>query len=278
MPQEEEATVVNEEVVETTTPPESTTEETTEESTSEQTQETEVETPEEESTEETDEKPKKGAEARKEQLQNEISELEEQVQTSNPNQEIRNMVAYRNELRRQVEKANSEAYKPATTEELLEQINPETGDYYSRLEAQVESMRQEQDAERYNREVTDAQYEIAYDVQRVLNDFPVFNPDSPQYDKETSEELAQLLEENLIVDPKTNQVTGTKLPIYKLYKSHARAAQASARKAEIKGQKATETMLSRADNGSGGQAKEKSFGQMNLTEQQAYLRKQGYDV
>ena len=242
MPQDEEAPVVNEQVEEVTTAPESTPEE-TKEPVSEQPQETEGEQTEEPvDADETEEKPKKGAEARKEQLQNEISELEGELDSepTDPNTEIRSLVAHRNELKRQVEQRNAEVYKPASVDELLDQINPETQEYYNKLEATVESMRQQQEVDRYNSQVADSQFTLETESQQVLKDFPMFNPKSPEYDKESALEVAEILKASLIVDPNTQEIIGSNISPYKLYKSHARAAQSSARKAEIKGQKATE--------------------------------------
>lgn len=204
----------------------------------------------------------RGAEARKQQL----------------NTEIRDLVAQRNQIAAQVEQLNAQAYQVATAESLLDEVNPKTGEYYSQLEAQVESMRQERELERYNTYVANTQFAIETEAQRALQDFPRFNPDSPEFDAETAEEVAQILSGALQYDQNTGQLVGSTIPIYQLYKSYDRAAQASAKRAEIKGQKSAEKMMSSADRTSGGQGKTTSFEKLSLSEMEARLRKKGVDV
>lgn len=160
------------------------------------------------------------------------------------NTEIRDLVAKRNELKVEVEKANAEVYQPATSEELVEQGMTE-------LEAKVEAMRQEQEMDKFNSRVAEAQLTISHEADKVLTDFPIFNPESNTYDEELATEAAQLLEANLIKDPNTNQVIGSNVSPYQLYKTFARAAGISATKGQIQGQKNTEKMLANADAPSG---------------------------
>jgi len=182
---------------------------------------------EEKPAEETEPEPPKGkAEDRKTQL----------------NTEIRDLVAQRNALKEQVEKANSEVYQPATEDELTEQG-------MTSLEAKVEAMRQTQEMEKYNSQVADAQLTISSEADRVLQDFPIFNSESDQFDKELAEEAAQLLDANLIKDPNSGQIIGSNVSPYQLYKTLARASGISAVKGQMKGQKETEQMLANADSG-----------------------------
>lgn len=193
----------------------------------------EVETPEGEDSVETEEDKPTKAEERKAQL----------------NTEIRDLVSQRNALRKEVEQANSEVYQPATEDELTEQVNPDTGENYTRLEAKLEEMRQAQEIERYNSQVAEAQLTLGSESERVLNDFPIFNPDSEQYDKELAEEAAGLLEANLVIDPNTEQVIGSNVSPYQLYKTLAKAHGISAVKGQLKGQQATERQLANVDSG-----------------------------
>jgi hypothetical protein len=163
------------------------------------------------------------------------------------NTEIRDLVSKRNALKEEVEKKNSEVYQPATEDELTDQVNPETGENYTKLEAKIEEMRQSQELEKFNSQVAEAQLTIGSESERVLNDFPIFNPDSDQFDKELAEEAAGLLEANLILDPNSNQVIGSNVSPYQLYKTLARASGISTAKGQMEGQKATEKMLANAD-------------------------------
>jgi hypothetical protein len=103
--------------------------------------------------------------------------------------------------------------------------------------------------EKFNNQVADAQLTISSESERVLRDFPLFNPDSEEYDKELAGEAAGQLQSMLITDPNTNQVIGSNGSVYQYYKTLARAAGISAVKGQLKGQQDTEQMLANADAG-----------------------------
>lgn len=248
----EEAAVVNEPVVADTTPTESTTEETqSAEVVDEQAKadkavadsfledETEDEGTPEKETESEETKPEeqpqnKGAEDRKQQLSN----------------EIRDLVSQRNTIRQEVEKLNAQVYQPATEDELLEQVNPETGENYNRLEAKLAAMEQSQEIERYNTQVAEAQLTLGSEAKSALKDFPMFDKDSKEFRPEIAASADKILGANLIYDENTGQVIGSNVSPYELYKSFADAARLSAEQGQIKGQRATEQMLARSDSSS----------------------------
>lgn len=197
----------------------------------------EVENPKPEDTKGED-KPLGKAESRKEQL----------------NAEIRDLVAQRNEIRKEVEKTTSEVYQPASEEELREQgMTPEM--------AAIEAMKQERETERYNTQVAETHLTLTTQVSRVLQDFPMFNPEDKEHYREgPAQEAYQLLEQSLIrdpnvpeIDPETGEPTGKGLVIgsnvepYALYQTIARAAGESAAAGQIRGQQETEQMLANAD-------------------------------
>ena len=194
--------------------------------------------PEEKSESEVDEtvvdKPK-GAEERKSQL----------------NSEIRDLVAQRNTLKEEVAKANEEVYQPATETEL-------EAEGMSATDAKVEALRQRIEVRDYNDKVADAQLTIESESNRVIQDFPVFNPDSKDFDEELHGEAAQLLQQNLILDPNTGQVIGSNVSPYQLYKTLARASGISGQKGQLKGQQDTEKMLANVDTGGGSAPQKKS--------------------
>lgn len=278
MPNEEGEVVNNEEVMQETPAPEPTPEEPKEPEVAEPTEEPEGE----EAVEDSEEKPQKGAEKRKEQLKEEIDELEQQVEEpsekANPNQEIRDLVARRNELRDRVKQSNEQVYRPATEDQLLDQINPDTGTYYSRLEAKLAAMEQSQQIDRYNNEIADTQLTLSNEAQRALQDFPMFDEQSPEYNKEVAAQVDGILGKSLVIDPNTNQVIGSHVSPYELYKAVAVSAQTSAVKGQVAAQKATEKMLANADTPSGAQQSEKSFNQLSTEEMAAKLRAKGHDI
>lgn len=159
------------------------------------------------------------------------------------NTEIRDLVARKNALKAEVERANAEVYQPATEDELVEQGLTAT-------DAKLEALRQQIEVKDYNDKVADAQLTIGHESERVLRDFPIFNPDNDEYDKELAEEAAELLQANLVYDQNTNQVIGSNVSPYQLYKTLARASGISTAKGQMKGQQDTEQMLASADTGS----------------------------
>jgi hypothetical protein len=183
---------------------------------------------------EVDEQPQGKAEERKQQLNN----------------EIRDLVSQRNAIRAEVEKINAEAYQPATDEELLGQINPETGEYYNTLEAKIARMEQTQEIARYNNEVAEAQLTLSSEASRALNDFPMFDSESKEYNPEIAAQADALLGQNLVFDPNTRQIIGSHTKPYQLYKTIADAYKIAATKGQASAQKATERMLANADRSS----------------------------
>lgn len=167
------------------------------------------------------------------------------------NAEIRDLVSQRNTLKAQVEQANAAVYQPATEQELLEQTNPETGENYNRLEAKLAAMEQAQEVERYNNQVAEAQLTLSTEAQAALKDFPMFDSESPEYNKEIAAQVDQLLGQNLVFDPNTNQIIGSNVSPYQLYKTIADASRASEVNGQVKGQQASNKMQSRVDSTSG---------------------------
>ena len=156
------------------------------------------------------------------------------------NGEIRDLVAQRNALRTDIEKINAEFYQPATVDELVANgMDP--------LEARVTASEQRQEVADYNNKVAEAQLTIESEAQRVLNEFPIFNPDSKEFSKDLSDEAADLFNDSLIRDENTGQVIGSTLSPYKLYKALAASNNVSAQNGQLAGQKARDEMLARAD-------------------------------
>lgn len=221
----------------------------------------------EESTEETktDEQPKGKAEERIEQLTGEIEAGKEKLGID-PNTQIRDLVSARNAIRSAVEQTTSQAYQPATESDLLETVNPDTGEYFNPLEAKVAAMEQKAEMERYNTQVAEAQLSLRSDATSIVRDFPMFreeNPDgskNPDYNEKLTAMVDKVAQANLIrdpnvpeIDPRTGQPTGQGLIVgsrvspYELYKSFADAAQMGRVDGQVQQQKATEKMLAETD-------------------------------
>lgn len=192
------------------------------------TEEPKEETPEEpkpeEDTEPTEQPRGKDGKFRKEQL----------------NTEIRDLVGQRNALRQEVEQLNSQVYQPQSTEDLQEQG-------YSPEMAAIMQMQQEREIERYNNQVAEAQLTIETESSRVMNDFPIFNPESSEYKPELAQQAGQLLQNALVFDQNTGQVIGSNVSPYQLYQTLAGTYQASQTDGQLKGQKAERQMMDSAD-------------------------------
>jgi len=174
----------------------------------------------------TDVEPKKGAEARKEAL----------------NTEIRELVAKKNELRAEVDKINGQVYQPQTPEELIEEG-------YDPAIARVEALEQKAQMAEYNNHVTDLNANINIESLQVMSDFPVFNPDAPEYDKALADRAARVYEKsaNIQVDPNTGLIVNANVLPYEIYKAFAETQSASVQKGSVKGQKAAEKMLANSE-------------------------------
>jgi hypothetical protein len=156
------------------------------------------------------------------------------------NTEIRGLVEQRKELREEIEKLNSQVYAPQTAEELVEQgLSPDN--------ARVTALEQKLELSEYNNKVVEAQLELSEQSQKVLTDFPMFNPDSPEFDADIAQEAAASLSASLIRDPNTGAIIGSHLSPYQIYKPIADAYKKSAIEGQIKGQKANKQMLASVD-------------------------------
>lgn len=225
-------------------PEESSTEETKEPEVAEAEAETEEEKPQGDDNEVTDEETPDDTKA-EEQPRGKAEERKDQLNT-----EIRDLVAKRNAIKQEVERLNAETYNPQTAEELINQGMDENS-------ARIAAMEQREELRQYNDRVAEAQLTIGNESERVLRDFPMFDPESSQYVPQVATQAARLLQQNLIIDQNTQQVIGSHVSPYELYKTIYDANQASAVDNQIKGQRAAEQMEAAAEPQSSSVPKEK---------------------
>ena len=197
-------------------------------------------TPQEAKAEETS---SKNAETRKQQLNN----------------EIRDKVAERNALRKEIAELNRQKYQIKnmsdlpTVEALMEQVNPETGDYFTRTEAKLARIEAERELERetkkmdeYTENIVDNRLRLRDEADRVLRDFPMFDETSPSYDKDLAAKAEQVAEK-LILKDASGEVIGSSGSIYDVYALVAAAVESAGKSGEIAGKKAAEKMMVSAD-------------------------------
>lgn len=218
----------------------------------------------------------KGAEKRKEQLNAEIREIH--AQREQARQELEQYYQQLEQSRQQNQP------EPVTKEQLLDQVNPDTGEYFTSAEAdvillqqQVQQMQQQEQQREYYKQVEQSVSQLSESSNKVLSDFPVFDSTSDQYDATIAEPAFAVLDANLIKDQKGNPI-GSRIDPYKLFKAFHDANQAGLSKGAASGQKAAEKNLSNTDGYSGSRGGDKSFQNMSLKEKADYLRRKGHDI
>lgn len=158
------------------------------------------------------------------------------------------------ELKERLDRLKSQETQVATEQELLNEVNPETGENYSPQEAEriaraqsLESQQQSVSQERYELEVRQNQVTLADEANQALKDFPMFDPSSETYNKGLAAQVDQLLGQNLIFEEGTNRVIGSHISPHFLYKTIADSINIGATQGQLKGQKAAQNMMASAD-------------------------------
>lgn len=188
-------------------------------------------------------------------------------------------------VRQQLEQYRVREAQVAREQELSNEVNPETGEYYTPTEIERLAFQQskEQQAQsvaeqRYELEVQDVQFQLRDEATRALTDFPMFDEQSPDYDPELAASADELLGANIVQEQGTGRIIGSNVSPYKIYQTVAKAAEKSRVAGQIKGQQATERMLASVDGTGSSQKGETSFEKLSTAEMAARLRKAGHDV
>lgn len=206
--------------------------------------ETDGKTETETSTEDNAEPKRKNAETRKQQLNN----------------EIRDKIAERNALRDEIAKLNQQKYQLKNTDDLptvealMEQQNPDTGDYYTRMEAEIARIKAERQLEQeqrqlneYTERIVDNRMRLKDEATRALKDFPIFDEESDSYNKDLAETANRIAESLILKDQNTGEIIGAHGSIYDVYAAIAGAANSAETSGKIAGRKAAVEMMNSAD-------------------------------
>lgn len=188
--------------------------------------------------------PRKNAETRKQQLNN----------------EIRDRIAERNALRKEIAELTRQKSQTKTTsdlptvEALMDQVNPETGDYYTRIEAKFARLEAERELEReqhkideYTENVVDSRLQLRDEASRALRDFPIFDEQSSSFNKLLTERADKIANSLIERDSETGEVVGVKGSVYEVYAAIAAAVQAAETDGKIAGRQAALKMANSAD-------------------------------
>lgn len=148
--------------------------------------------------------------------------------------------------KRQVEQTLDQHYKPQAMDELTQKyLDQGYDEFQAQLLARDE--RRDQQAQLNEDRATVAELNAQRDSEAylVMQDFPVFNPNSPDYDKGFADKAYQLyaLAADEVTDPKSGLVVSSRVMPYNFYKELADMRGSGISQAQIKAQKAAEAQM-----------------------------------
>jgi hypothetical protein len=165
-------------------------------------------------------------------------------------------VQNRSRVKQDVAQQLDQGYGPKTQEEfqqeLLDQgIKPEIAQLRAELQAE-KSMREYNEQKAYIAELNAG---MAQDAVNITNDFPVFNPQSKDYDAD----FAQMVEQQYrqaarLQADENNLVLNAELPLYDYYRDMATIYQRGTSRGAQQGQQEYQQMLSRTEDPGGSSA------------------------
>ena len=232
------------------------------------------------------ETPKKGAEARKEQLSGDINQESEEIRAlvSEKNRLMAERASMQEEIASLQQRQQAAAIP--TVEQIMQQENPNTGDFFTQFEAeairenlqlrqQLVTVEQQRVENEQNTRIAESVNGLRSDAEKALGDFPVFDSNSPEYIPELAAKADEILQNALIHDQKRG-VIGSKISVYNLYKTIFDAAKPGIEAEKIKRQQGAVSAQAGADViGSGMRQSTKKFDDLSTNEMEARLRKRG---
>lgn len=184
-------------------------------------------------------------------------------------------------LKEQIAELEARKAQFATEQELLNEVNPDTNEYYTpqeieRLAWQQSREQQAQKTEQalYEAQVQQNQYAIQTETQRGLQEFPMFDQNSPDFNPNLAALADQRIGKALITD-ENGQILGAHDSPYEILKTIADASLANAAKYEANAQKATEKMLANADGPASNQPVKASKSDEDKMSPDAYAKAHG---
>jgi len=220
------------------TPTEVETQETTAEDSSTEENKDETTSQEEETEGDESEKP----EGDEEEQADETESDDESKPKNSAQNRIRSLANENRALKQQVEALNAQFYQPQTAEQLQESGMDET-------QAQIEVLRQERLMDQANAHITALNTDLNMEALQVAHDFPVFDPDSKEYDPKFAEKVRDqwIAASGLTTDPNTGFITQARVLPYDFYKSYAEAREEGKKQGAIAGKRDYERTASAAD-------------------------------
>jgi hypothetical protein len=157
-------------------------------------------------------------------------------------------VQERQRTRQTVQQQIDENYAPKSEEQLVEEG-------YSQQEAQIQALREEMAFKEQRTQIAEMNAGLQAEAVNVYNDFPVFNPDSKQYDPE----FAQMVEQQYMTAARLQTdnnglVLNAEQPLYDFYQRMNNIYSRGASQGSQQGQQEALQMLARTENVGGSSA------------------------
>jgi hypothetical protein len=178
------------------------------------------------------------------------------------------------QLQQQIAELQGQSEQYGQEQDLMNEVNPETGDYYTPAEidqiswqANREHQNESRQQQMANLQIQQNRNNAAEDSERTLKDFPMFDESSGQFNEKLAGEYNELLGDHLFymthdgqqasandllannIDPSTQMFIGSNASPYKLAKTIAGATHANDARNRAAAQRNTERMLANADTG-----------------------------
>lgn len=146
----------------------------------------------------------------------------------------------RSRLRGEVASTLDSIGKPQTTEDLVAQgVDPAL--------AEVEALKQDIQRKEVINYVADLNSSLNVDANNLVRDFPVFDPESSEYDEKFSTKVENLYKARGFKTDPSGKFVIEAGPLYEFYAAFAEARGTGAKAGVVSGQKAAEKMLAAAD-------------------------------
>ena len=170
---------------------------------------------------------------------------DEAARRAHNEQMARQRIQERQRTRNAVAQQIDQAYGPKSEQELVEQG-------YSEQQAQIEALRQEMQYRDQRNQIAELNAGMQVEAVSVVNDMPVFNPNSPEYDPDFTQFVEQQYKQvaNLQLDD-NGIIVNANVPLYDYYQQMYDVRQQLISKGQQQGQSQYQEMLSRTENPGG---------------------------
>jgi hypothetical protein len=157
-----------------------------------------------------------------------------------------------------------QTYGPKTEEQLVQEG-------YDQRDAQIEALRQEMTYKEQRTQIAELNAGMQVEAVNVTNDFPVFNPNSPDFDPEFTQMVEQQYKQAArLQTDENNIIVNAEVPLYDFYQQMAQIRSQGIARGEQRGQQAYQQMLSRTEN-PGGSSSTSNKGDESLADLEARL-------